>query len=107
MPEETLTGLRPILDCVTRLSDTRYVAYFSYRNAATNPLVLPIGRDNRFYPEPADRGQPTVFPPGLSGRYPQSAFSVEWDGTTLLVWALDGKTATASTSSPSCATLQP
>ncbi|MDW8390131.1 MAG: DUF5667 domain-containing protein [Oscillochloridaceae bacterium] len=104
-PDEVV-GLRPILQCVARVNNTRYIAYFTYRNVPTGPVVVPVGPDNRFSPDPIDRGQPTVFPPGQPEVYPRFTFSVEWDGTTL-VWLLNGRTAVASSASPRCDTLQP
>ncbi|MCX7790270.1 MAG: hypothetical protein N2378_06490 [Chloroflexaceae bacterium] len=98
--------MRPVLQCVARLSDTRYVAYFTYRNVATGPVVVPVGPDNRFSPDPIDRGQPTVFPPGQPEVYPKFTFSIEWDGS-VLVWLLNGRTAVASSASPPCDTPQP
>ena len=99
-------GLRPVLQCVTRVNETRYIAYFTYRNTPTGPVVVAVGPDNRFSPEPIDRGQPTVFPPGEPEVYPRFNFSVEWDGS-VLVWFLNGRTAAASSASPRCDISQP
>ncbi len=99
-PDEGVT-LLPVLQCVARVSDTRYIAYFTYRNTPTGPVVLPVGPDNRFSPDPIDRGQPTVFPPAQPEVYPRFTFSVEWDGS-ILVWFLNGRTAVASSASPRC-----
>ena len=41
------------------------IVYFGYVNSCSEPLVIPVGDDNFFSPEPQDRGQPTVFEPGI------------------------------------------
>ncbi|GAB4443431.1 MAG: hypothetical protein OHK0015_43420 [Chloroflexi bacterium OHK40] len=105
-PEPTATSeltnvVRPILECVARLDDGSYVAYFGFRNTASVPVVIEVGEQNNFSPEPANRGQPTTFPVGRSSYYPNAAFSVSFDGSRL-VWSLNGSTATASRNSQSC-----
>jgi len=94
-------GLQPILECVAKGRDERYIAYFGFRNNESAPIELPIGPKNSFDPKPNDRGQPTFFPEGRSAPYPKAAFSVVFDGEPL-VWLLDGRTATASRNAQSC-----
>jgi len=106
-PEPTPTedvstaGVSPILECVAKVSDERYIAYFGFRNNKSGAVELRLGPYNRFVPGPIDRGQPMLFPEGRSTPYPKAAFSVVFDGDPL-VWQLDGKTSTASRNSRNC-----
>lgn len=93
--------MSPILECVAKVSDNRYIAYFGFRNNESAPIELPIGPKNSFDQKPFDRGQPTFFAAGRSAPYPKAAFSVVFDGDSL-VWQLDGRTSTASRKSHSC-----
>jgi xylan 1,4-beta-xylosidase len=83
--------VRPVLECVAPNSDGSYTAHFGYQNDSGVAVNVPIGAKNTFHPNPQDRGQPTAFQPGRQRR----VFSVTFDGSPL-VWALDGRTATAS-----------
>jgi hypothetical protein len=83
--------VRPVLECVAPNSDGSYTAHFGYQNDSGVAVNVPIGAKNKFHPNPQDRGQPTAFQPGRQRR----VFSVTFDGSPL-VWALDGRTATAS-----------
>ncbi|MBN1284436.1 MAG: DUF11 domain-containing protein, partial [Anaerolineae bacterium] len=106
--------LSPILECVADNHDGTFTAHFGYENRESRTVFIPVGPDNKFTPEPADRGQPTAFTlpnviPGRPGRtpfYPNSAFSVVFDGNNL-VWSLHGRTATASSSSQRCPEPEP
>jgi hypothetical protein len=95
----------PVLDCILP-NPNGYTAYFGYNNPNTSAVTIFIGPDNFFWPDPQDRGQPTVFPPG---QYAQ-IFSVPVGGgggagpalADDLVWTLNGLTAGASGDSPQC-----
>lgn len=87
--------VRPILECVEYLGPEQYVAHFGYLNPNPFPVEVPIGGDNKFTPAPQDRGQPTVFQPGRTAYYPESAFQIAFDGRNL-VWTLQRRTSTAS-----------
>ena len=99
--------ISPILECVANQGGGVYTAYFGYKNSGTDPVEIPAGKvrgtANYFHPDPADRGQPTVFQPGRSPLYPHPAFSVNFDGSNL-VWNVNGNTATASYHSTPCPT---
>jgi len=101
-PASTDKPIRVSVDCVSR-GATTYDATFAYAN--DNPVVETIaaGTDNYFSPPPTDRGQTTAFQPGSH----HAAFTVTGiPNSTKLTWtvALGGssRSATASTSSPSC-----
>jgi uncharacterized repeat protein (TIGR01451 family) len=90
--------VHPVLECVAFANNAPSVAYWGYRNGNDFPVTIPIGSTNTFTPAPGDRGQPTVFEPGrLKG-----VFAASFGGAATLVWHLDGKTATASSTSPHC-----
>lgn len=86
--------VRPILDCVYNNGDGTFTAFFGYSNPNTFAVDIPIGADNRFTPDPIDRGQPSRFEPG---RTPWGqGFNVTWNGQGNLVWTLQNRTSTAS-----------
>ncbi|HEU5211381.1 MAG TPA: DUF11 domain-containing protein [Gaiellaceae bacterium] len=89
-----LKPLVPMLECVVFRGGTPEQAVWGYRNDNAFVVVVPIGAANGFAPAPADRGQPEVFEPG------------RWTGSFQtpagLTWALAGRTATASSTSPRC-----
>ncbi len=90
-------SLQPILDCVTRVDDTTYTAWFGYENDDAASVYVPVGPQNKFSPTPNDRNQPAVFEPGRKDKM----FSVTFNGKNL-VWKLNGNEATASRKSPGC-----
>ncbi len=87
----------PVLECVAQLSATSYEARFGYKNPNNTTTTIAVGNDNKFSPDPKNRGQTTKF---LSGRQVDT-FRVTFNGSNL-VWTLNGKTATASKSSTRC-----
>ena len=98
--------VHPILECVVTNSDGSFTAYFGYKNENAFTVVIPIGQNNRFFPAPDDRGQPTTFLPGRSGFYPNVAFSVVSQSSPI-VWVLNGRTSTASNTSQTCGKTDP
>ncbi len=102
-----IKSVRPILECVEYDEAAGdYVAHFGYLNENNESVDIPVGDDNRFSPEPTGRGQPETFTSGRSSYYPNSAFSVRFDGSNL-VWTLEGpdgsrRTSTASSDSREC-----
>jgi hypothetical protein len=94
--------VEPVLECVIPRLNNSYTAYFGYRNNTNETVTIPVGSNNRFRPAPADRGQPTVFQPGRSPLWPNSAFAVRFDGNEL-TWRLGNAEVSASSSSPRCA----
>ncbi len=99
-------ALRPILECVVRHSHNSYTAYFGYKNETNKTITVPVGSKNSFSPSPQNRNQPTVFPKGRSPHYPNAAFSVPFNGSSL-TWSLRGpnsdtKAVTARSSSNRC-----
>jgi predicted extracellular nuclease len=93
---EPNAALIPVLECVERRGPLDYVAHFGYDNPNALPVARPIGARNRFVPNPADRGQPTLFSPGRNRDVFQTTFRA------LLPWTLDGRVAAASVLSPRC-----
>ena len=81
------TGVKPILDCIQVLSNNhssgyQYVARFSYRNANSVPVYIPIGTDNMITSGGRYSGnQPTVFMPG------SNKFEIYFNGAQL-TWTL-------------------
>ena len=115
IPEPVLdVTVRPILECVAPGAEGGYVAYFGYLNQSTlddepTSVDIAIGDSNKFTPGVQDRGQPTTFAPGRTGfvddggvfKPENAAVAVSFDGSNL-VWTLDGRTSTASSSSTAC-----
>ncbi len=92
-------GLQPIVDCVTDNGDGTFTATFGYDlqsyYGANSSYNLPVGENNSFSPDLADRGQPTLFNRGRHA----AVFKVTWDGTPI-TWTLkyyyDGSFRTSS-----------
>jgi CSLREA domain-containing protein len=95
-----LEPVSPVLECVfDRGKDVnpRYLARFGYNNPNAVSVTIPVGSDNRFTPNPQDRGQPTTFLPGRQ----RFVFDVPFQSGNQ-VWTLNGRTSTASPSSSKC-----
>lgn len=90
--------VRPVIECVAEIEAGRLVAVFGYKNKKDLIVEIPVGKSNKFTPQPIDRGQPTSFLPGRQRR----VFTVPFDGHKL-VWHLAGRTATASSATKRCA----
>jgi uncharacterized repeat protein (TIGR01451 family) len=104
-PESGLFAL-----CVLRLGAPTYTAIFGYANASQNDVIIPVGRRNLVAPAPINRGQPTVFRPGVA----LVAFAVRnVPRTQDLTWRVslrtgEARTATASAKFPrNCITAPP
>jgi hypothetical protein len=80
--------LVPLLDCVSK-EGTAFRAKFGFDNGNDYPVELEIGDSNQFLPLPADRGQPTTFPPGHN----ENAFKIN-SSEPRLTWTLDGNSVT-------------
>jgi FG-GAP repeat protein/putative Ig domain-containing protein len=78
----------PILNCVQRNHNGTYTARFGYDNSTGAAVTIPVGSNNFFTPGNQNRGQTTVFQPGLVS----NAFSVTFkaSGNNLAVWFLRG-----------------
>ena len=88
----------PIAECVYLHPDGHtYTVFFSYDNANSVPVTIPVGDNNRFsnVPSEMDKGQPTVFQPGLN----TYVFSVD-SVNAGVEWHLDGKKAEANKNHP-------
>ncbi len=87
--------LTPMLECVDAAGGGGFLAHFGYSNPNGDAVAEPF--ENSFSPDPADRGQPTVFQPGRV----TDAFQVTSDGAPL-TWTLTGNQVTASSGSKAC-----
>lgn len=121
--EETLTietneKVTNFLECVTNNYDGTYTAHFGYDNPNGSPVTIPYSKshDSKNFlsggglPDEALRAAtPTYFArpgvvedhPGRSESYPNSAFQVVFNGSSL-IWNLLGRSVTASRHSPTC-----
>ena len=87
--EAALRVLVPMLECVDATPGGGFLAHFGYQNPNPDAVVAPF--ENTFVPDPADRGQPTVFEPGRV----EDAFQAASTGPAL-TWRLTGNRVTAS-----------
>ncbi|HOV57759.1 MAG TPA: hypothetical protein PLN91_07780 [Rhodanobacteraceae bacterium] len=95
-----VTPVVPFVDCVDLdPNDGAMTAYFSYANNDSNPNAVSLGANNFFSPAPSNRGQPSVFQPGVQRR----VFHVTDAINVTLTWTLNGVAASASTSQPGIA----
>jgi hypothetical protein len=92
------TDVRPVLDCVEKVGDDGFVAFFGYESRSSETVTIRVGDDNHFAPGPADQAQPEDF---LPGRH-RSVISVPLSGVGELGWTLNDVTATASAASKRC-----
>ncbi len=88
--------------CVTELGTGKIAAYFGTANEEGEPYTEPVGDDNMFTTGPTDRGQPTQFAPGSSGKWPEGAFIVQFPKDETLTWRLGSREVTASIESNPC-----
>ena len=76
--------VRPLLNCVTYHADTNVLdAYFGYASSFPAAVTRAVGDFNFFAPDQRDRGQATVFEPGVHDRVflvstPQPLRSLTW-----------------------------
>lgn len=86
-PSAAAQNITPLLDCIEYDAAANLMtAHFGYdsRNAAA--VTIPVGADNRFVPAPANRGQITVFQPGLHERAFSLTISVNG-----VIWLFEGQ----------------
>jgi hypothetical protein len=65
-------------------------------------IVVPVGPNNRFVPDPANRSQTTNFLPGRSRYFPIYAFSVNFAASGSAKWQLNGYEVVANAQSVEC-----
>ncbi len=92
--------VKPTLKCVDRLSSSSYKAHFGYVNTSSSAIPIPVGFYNRFFPSPADRGQPTNYLSGTQADVVQVTFS----SSSLVSWVLGSGVVIATRSSKLCPT---
>jgi len=90
----------PLLKCVKDNGTGTYTAYFGYENPNSYEVDIPIGADNKFVPDPKERGQAVKFTPGKT----LLSFQVDFNGEPI-TWYLDGGEVTASVSSTLCSSI--
>ncbi|MFN2578642.1 MAG: tail fiber domain-containing protein [Pyrinomonadaceae bacterium] len=91
----TPTGVYPLLDCVTYdAPDNIVTAIFGYVSTNSDTVLIPVGPDNKFTSDPADRGQSIFFFPGTNHDAFEVTFSLS--NTPQITWSLLGHTVTAS-----------
>jgi uncharacterized repeat protein (TIGR01451 family) len=84
--------------CVLKPGGTTYDAVFGYANGSQNDVLIPVGGHNLVSPTPIDRGQPTLFSPGVV----LNAFTVEdVPRTQDLTWTVTGPGGTKYTATAS------
>lgn len=91
----------PVLVCVATNADGSLTAFFDYRNPNAFDVSIPVGPDNAFAPSPQDRGQPVLFAGQATG-HTRPAFAVPLSPDVVLVWQLEGSTASAAATSSPC-----
>lgn len=99
------------VECVMDNSDGSKTAYFSYNNATSQPIDVPVSATgttvNSFSPGLPDQGQPSIFLPGVvkgAVGVPLGSSGVTW---TVRAAGSAQSTATASAASPKCQAILP
>ena len=90
-------NLHPTLNCVVERGSGQFDALFGYFNDSSTQILLAVGPQNRFTPDPEGRGQSIRFFPARV----DAAFAVLFDGSEI-VWNLPGGSVAASAQSPRC-----
>ena len=89
-PSRRRETVRPVLECVVFNADDAGSRGLGLREPERpDRSAIPVGADNRFTPNPADRGQPEVFEPGR-GTWASSRRRSRRARTTLR-WTLSGR----------------
>jgi hypothetical protein len=78
-PPAGAQSLIPEITCATYLpgETDNLLGVFGYRNTTKNPITVPIGPSNAFFPGVPNRGQPTTFLPGHHPAAFRASFSVD------------------------------
>lgn len=101
------------VECVMDNIDGSRMAYFSYNNTSPNALFVDVGSSgvplvtNRFTSGAEDRGQPTVFAPGLQRGVVAISFSESEITWTVRAPRSAESRATASTTTRKCKMVEP
>ncbi len=99
--DAVVTGVFPELGCVDfdQVHNT-VTGIFGYTSGNDGNVIIPIGPNNLFSPPPINRGQPTVFFPGIN----HQAFSLTFFGppNPAVTWNLLGNSVTAGLGSAEC-----
>ena len=103
----TYYPVRPRLLCTMPLGTGETAAYFGYYSEAEIELEVPLGEDNLVSAWAKVERQPTRFPPGASGSFPDAAFVATYRprdvpaGETLS-WTLGPRTVRVTAETPRC-----
>lgn len=77
----------PLAECVADNGDGSFTAQFGYRNDNAVAVEVPVSiLNNYFTPQPLDRGQTTLFQPGMVS----DAFRVTFRDVTAIAWLVRG-----------------
>lgn len=96
----TLKKVSVFVESLEYTVDGEVRGWFGYYNPNSVTVSIPVGPDNRFSPNPKDRGQVTEFEPGPKFEAFYVDMSTVSPGSNL-VWIVNGKTTTfANPSSP-------
>jgi hypothetical protein len=90
-PAPTQSPISPIVECVSDSGGGKFTAQFGYSNPNATTITIPLGDNNKLIPTPPGAKPTSTFLPGRQ----RNVFSVASGGGNI-VWALNGKTATAS-----------
>lgn len=88
-------AVKPGVECVQPLGDGTFVAYFGYLNREELTLTIEHGERNQLSDNAMQQEQPTEFKPGRTDGYPDTAFRVQFAGSSV-TWTLEGQEATAT-----------
>lgn len=86
-PVAEVVDIRPIIDCRQANGDGTYMWTFGYESQSSHDATIAAGgKLNGFAPAPENRGQPTVFHPGVFHGVVTIA-----SGPPTLVWMINGR----------------
>ena len=94
----SVSSVKPVLKCVDKVNSTTYRAHFGYTNSATATIAIAVGFNNRFWPNPINRGQATSFLTGTKTDVVQVTFAKN----SAAVWILGTSNQIATSTSKIC-----
>ena len=91
-------AIYPVYEGYAENGDGSHTLVFGYYNSSPKPVAIPAGPENRFLPEPADRGQPTRFLPGRQRNVCRLIVPAGFEGN--LQWSVSFRGAETRTTEP-------
>jgi hypothetical protein len=95
IPAAAQSGIVPFIDCMNLdTSNNQLTVFFGYVSSNSGNVTVAIGPNNYVSPAPMNRGETTVFSPGVNPDQWETSFDIT--ETSSITWNLLGQTVTVS-----------